>query len=407
MQSIVLDKPYTFVPPHRGELWPRVLRMVLDRYLVNSHGVHSVELFGAERLKQSVQAGHGIMITPNHSRPSDPMVLMHLWDVAGRPFYTVASRHLFMESRYQTFMLRRAGVFSIYREGMDREALKCSVQILTEARRPLVLFPEGLISRTNDRLNHLMDGTVFIARNAAKQRAAANPPGKVVIHPVAIRYFFEGDVERTLTPVLEDIERRLSWKPQQALSLVDRVVKLGDALLTLKEIEYFGAPQTGDFKKRITALIDQILVPLEQEWLKGKREENVVARVKSLRTVILPEMIAGEITEQERARRWAQLADIYLAQQLFFYPPEYFLPEATPEKLLETVERYEEDLTDKVRVHAPVRAALQVGEAIEVSPSRDRGADTDPVMVRVRADLERMLEELKSRRRPQSSGVKS
>ena len=34
----------------------------------------------------------------------------------------------------------------------------------------------------------------FLARSAAKQRAAASVPGKVVVHPVFVRYFFEGDL---------------------------------------------------------------------------------------------------------------------------------------------------------------------------------------------------------------------
>jgi 1-acyl-sn-glycerol-3-phosphate acyltransferase len=400
MQNIVIEKPYKFVPPCHGDAWPKFLRLFLEGYLKRSHGVTSVEVSGVEHLKRSIEAGHGVMITPNHSRPSDPMVLANLWDAVGRSFYIMASAHLFMQSRLQTFILRRAGVFSVYREGMDREALKCAVQILVDARKPLVLFPEGVISRTNDRLNHLMDGTVFIARNAAKQRAGMNPAGKVVIHPAAIRYYFEGDIGKTLIPVLENIEHRLSWKPQGHKLLVDRIYKVGDALLTLKEIEYFEKPQTGDLKQRLNALIDHILVPLELEWLKGKRDNDVVARVKNLRAAILPEMVAGEITEEERSRRWQQLADIYLAQQLFFYPPEYFTPEVTPEKLMETVERFEEDLTDQVTIHGPIHTVIQVGEAIEVSPVRERGVETDPVMAKIRADLEGMMAQEGRRRVP-------
>ena len=33
---------------------------------------------------------------------------------------------------------------------------------------------------------------------------AANPPGKVVVHPVAIRYFFDGDIATTVPPVLRE-----------------------------------------------------------------------------------------------------------------------------------------------------------------------------------------------------------
>lgn len=399
MQNIIIDQPYKFVPPVTGTFWTKLLKGILPIYLNKSHGVESVELLGLERLKQSIAAGHGVMLTPNHCRPPDPMIMAHVGYAVGRPLHTLASWHLFKQSALQTWLLRCAGAFSIYREGMDRDALKFATQILVEAKRPLLLFPEGVISRTNDHLNGLMDGTTFIARAAAKQRAGNTPAGKVVIHPVAIRYFFEGDLQAVLIPALEDIERRLSWQPQTHKSLVDRVVKAGGALLTLKEIEYFESPQPGDLKERLTRLIDHLLVPLETEWLKGKRDDNVVARVKSLRTAILPDLVAGDIGEDERARRWRQLADLYLAQQLYFYPPGYFAPLPTPERLLETVERFEEDLTDQMPVHRPIHAVVEVGAAIEINPVRERGPNGDPVMTQIRQEIETMLEGLKSRRR--------
>lgn len=404
MQNIIIDQPYEFVPPFRGNFWPNVLRPFLPVYLSRLHGVEQVELVGTERLRKSIESGHGIMITPNHCRPPDPMVLAHLGYAVGRPIHVMASWHLFKQSAFQTWMLPRAGAFSVYREGMDREALKCAVQILVDAKRPLVLFPEGVISRTNDHVNNLMEGTVFIARNAAKQRAAGGGSGKVVIHPTAIRYFFEGDLEAALTRALEKIEHRLSWRPQSHLGLTDRIVKVGEALLTLKEIEYFGMPKPGELPHRLAALIDHLLGPLEVEWLKGKRDDNVVTRVKNLRTALLPEMVSGELDEAERTRRWRQLADIYLAQQLFFYPPGYFTPEPTRERLLETVERFEEDLTDQAPLNRPIRAVVEVGEAIEVPPTRERGVETDPVMARIRTELESMLARLVERRHPDKGG---
>ena len=36
-----------------------------------------------------------------------------------------------------------------------------------------------------------------------------------MIHPVAIKYFFHGDLEPALRSVLDDIERRLSWQPKR------------------------------------------------------------------------------------------------------------------------------------------------------------------------------------------------
>jgi hypothetical protein len=282
-------------------------------------------------------------------------------------------------------------VFSIYREGSDRDALKTAMQVTAEARRPLVIFPEGVISRHNDKLNHLMEGTALMARGAAKQRAAQNPPGTVVIHPVAIRYFFDGNIESTAPAVLRDIEHRLTWHPQDHLPLKDRIAKIGGALLALKEVEYFGAPQSGSIAERLDGLIDRLLIPLEKEWVRGRREREIIARVKLLRTAIVPEMVSGILDESESQRRWRHLADMYLAQQLSCYPPDYLAADPTPERYLETIERFEEDMTDKARLHAPMRAVVMVGEAIEVSPERTRGVDGDPLMNAIREQLETML----------------
>jgi hypothetical protein len=171
------------------------------------------------------------------------------------------------------------------------------------------------------------------------------------------------------------------------------MANIGRALLALKEVEYFGAAQPGSIAERLQRLIDRILVPLENEWVKGRREKEIVGRVKLLRFAIVPEMATGALGEAELQRRWQHLADVYLAQQLSFYPPDYLAADPTPERILETVERFDEDLTDHARVHLPMRAVVTIGEAIEVSPERARGADGDPLMNAIRERIETMLAE--------------
>jgi hypothetical protein len=124
-----------------------------------------------------------------------------------------------------------------------------------------------------------------------------------------------------------------------------------------------------------------------------------MARIKRLRSAILPGMVHGPITEEERARRWRQLSDVYLAQQLHCYSGDYLADVPTPERLIETVERYEEDLTDTTHPHPPMHAIITVGEAIEAQPTRDRSSEEDPIAGELRRQLETMLEESKTRRR--------
>ena len=399
VQNIVIAKPYRFVPPRLSPFWARIIQWYLPTYLRKSFGITSWECVGAERLRASLQAGSGVLVASNHCRPCDPMVLGLLSREVARRFHVMASWHLFMQSRVQSFLLPRIGGFSVYREGLDRESLKCATRILAGAQYPLTIFPEGFVTRNNDRLSSLMDGVAFLARSAAKQRAASPLPGNVVVHAVFVRYFFEGDLAAAITPVLQEIEARLSWQPQSHLLLRDRIVKAGHALLALKEIEYLGASQSGGVVERLPRLLDHLLEPLEREWNSGRREPNTMARVKRLRTAILPDMVHGELTEEESARRWRQLADLYLAQQLHCYSGDYLADAPSPERLLETVERYEEDLTDAARPHPPLHAVISIGEAIEANATRDRGADGDPVANELRRQLERMLEESKTRRR--------
>lgn len=399
MQNIIIAKPYRFVPPRFSPFWARIIQWYLPTYLRKSFGITSWECVGAERLRASLSAGAGVLLASNHSRPCDPMVLGLLSREVARPFHVMASWHLFMQSGLQSFLLPRIGGFSVYREGLDRESLKCATRILAEARFPLTIFPEGFVTRNNDRLLNLMDGVAFLSRSAAKQRAASPWPGKVVVHPIFVRYFFEGDLAAAIAPVLQEIEARLSWRPQTHLPLRERIVKAGHALLALKEIEYLGASQTGGVVERLPRLLDHLLEPLEQEWIGGRREPDTMARVKRLRTAILPDMVHGELTEEESARRWRQLADLYVAQQLHCYSGDYLAGDPPPERLLETVERYEEDLTDAARPHPPIHAVISVGEAIEATPARDRSADSDPIANELRRQLGVMLEESKTRRR--------
>jgi 1-acyl-sn-glycerol-3-phosphate acyltransferase len=401
MQKVVIDEPYRFVPPVYSEWWPTILRFYLRRYLRKAYGVHAVECRHVERLRASLAADHSIMLAPNHCRMSDPLVLGILGIEADCHPMAMASWHLFKQSRFQTFMIRRMGAFSIFREGNDRQAIDTAIDIMVARRRPLIIFPEGAITRHNDLIEEMMEGPSFIARQAAKRIKKQNLPNEVVIHPVAIRYAFEGDLAKTLEPVLEALELRFTWQPQKHLTIVERIDRIGHALLALKEVEFLGAPRSGNPFERAEHLVQQLLVDLEVKWQIKDNLGSVIARVKRLRTAILADMIAGNVTPDEREHRWRDLAACYYAQQMSHYPRDYILREENlPERVVETVERFEEDFTDHMRVHEPFRTVIQVGEAIPVGTQRIRDSMSDPVMAEVRRQLQSMINEMAAERTP-------
>ena len=404
---IVTDSKYEFIPPLAGNLWPRVLTWFGFRMLRRKYGVTEVEVRGADKAIALREQGHSMLIAPNHCRMGDPLVLQHLARSMKTPFFFMASSHLFHGGRFSRFALRGMGAFSIYREGIDRTSIEAAVGMLSEAKRPLVIFPEGALNQANDRLNAMMEGVSFIAHSAARKverrNRSSNNNHAAYIVPVALRYLFKGDIEQTVAPILSDIENRLSWRTHDSLPIVDRIYKVGNALMGLKETEYMGRPQMGSFEERLQNLIDHLLHPLEEEWLGGKREDSVVNRVKELRRAVVPEMIeepddddgpSPPLTAEETERRWRQLEDMAFAQALSLFPPRYVATNPTVDRILETVERMAENLQQSEQVNPPMKAIVQVGDPIEVAGKRHRHAEQDPLLQQLEDSLVGMLNEL-------------
>ncbi|HEX4414039.1 MAG TPA: 1-acyl-sn-glycerol-3-phosphate acyltransferase [Lacipirellulaceae bacterium] len=399
MHRVVIDEPYKFVPPVYSEWWPTLLRFILRPNLRRMYGVNSVECRHVERLQASLAAGHSILLAPNHSHLADPMVLGVLGMEAGCHVFAMASWHVFKQTAFQTFMTRRMGAFSILREGNDRQAIETAIDILVSRRRPLIVFPEGVMTRHNDLVEEMMAGPSFIARQVAKRLKKENQPGGVVIHPVATRYSFNGDLTTAVTPDLETLEKRLSWQPQRHLSMVERITNLGRAFLSLKEIEFLGAPGDGNIYERAEKLVQTVLSQLESQWHIADHTGNVAVRVKRLRTAILPELIEDRIPHSQRERCWRDLAAAYYVQQISHYPRDYILREKNlPERVVETVERLQEDFTDVYTIHRPWHAIVQVGEAIPIGTQRARDELGDPIMAEVRRQLQSMIDELAAER---------
>ena len=127
--------------------------------------------------------------------------------------------------------------------------------------------------------------------------------------------------------------------------------------------------------------------------------QGTTNRIKNLRMRIFPDMSRNELDEAERARRWRQLEDTYLAQQIDCYPGDYITAYPSVDRMLETVEKFEEDLTEVARAHGPMRVVVDVDEAIEVTPERDRRATEDPLMAQVKSRLETKLATLRGESR--------
>jgi hypothetical protein len=396
MQDIIVEKPYEFQPPIRRNWAPWLFQTfrVVDRFLHKNEGIQSYELRGLDHLKESLRQKCGILLAPNHCRYADPITMGWLVRPLGVYIYAMASWHLFNESPLQSLAMRMCGGFSINREGIDRQALDTAIGALVEGQRPLVVFPEGTVFRSNDILHPLLDGVGFIARSAAKRRAKLNKP-PTVIHPIAIKYLFKGDVIESIAPVVEEIENRLAWYQPicRQFSMLDRVKRLTEAFLATKELEHMGQVGSGDLKPRRVALIEHLLQQTELRWLgKPSEEQAVIPRIKAMRLRIVPELLQLGHGQADGIR--CDLNRLYVAQQIASYPDHYLDAPVTNTRLLETVEQLEEDIWDKARVHRPLHAIIEVCEPIVVSESRAAKGEADPILTELESKLSAKLAKL-------------
>lgn len=393
MQSAVVERPYQFIPPNPSNAWPTFIQRfkLFDIHLRRREGVVDYEIRHAERFSDALRTGDGILVAPNHCRYADPLVVGWLARKVNTHVFAMASWHLFTKSWFDSFSIRCMGGFSIWREGTDRQSLETAVDILTEARRPLVLFAEGSAHKTNDRLQTLLDGAGFIARTAARRRQKETG-GRVQMLPVGIKYAFQGDISAWANASLANLEQRLTWQVRSGQPILERITRVAEGLLAIKEVEYLGKSYDGPLVERQQRLLTAIVQPIEQECVGKTATGSIIQRVKALRPRIVPRLLdpATPAVAHPQLRSW--LLDLDLAQQMAAYPNGYLTDApVTDTRVLETLERLEEDLLDEIRWPGPLKAIIEVGHPILVPPERQPRGEIDPLLAQLNGSLSEIL----------------
>ena len=397
-QAIVDGAMPDFWPPRSSRFWRAVFEPFRRWYLHSYYGISEVVVDGIEHLTTQIQPADGVLIAPNHSHDSDPHVMMEVSKKLGRSLYFMAAWQIFRPHwGIDGFCLQRLGAFSVDREGCDRRAVKQAVEILTTGKT-LVVFPEGEVYRLNERLTPLLEGVAFMALTAqrdldksAPEQRNSDTGSRVWIVPAAIRYKYVEEVAPKLEEAIREIESRMLWNPPHGAALHERIVRVGELALTIKEKEKLGHSREsdGDLPGRVAFLIDELLKRNETKHLKkSPSAETVPLRVKAVRRHLL-EIWTDEKSDPEAMRQArAALDDVQLVLQLYSYPGDYVSEKPSIERMAETIEKFEEDLTGSASPKGKRQARVILGDPIDL---REAGAAGRPRTVA--ADVTDRLEE--------------
>ena len=445
--TVVLDRPYEFIPPHEGHRWPDWIQRLrlYDLYLRKSEGVVDFEVEQLEIFRREVQSGRGIVLAPNHCRYADPLVMGWPARLVGTHLYAMASWHLFNRGQFDTFAIRRMGAFSINRESVDRAAIDYAINILVSATRPLIIYPEGATYRTNDILKPLLAGAFFIARAAA--RRAAKQDRKVVLLPAAMKYLCVDPVAPWADRQLTDFENRFGWRTGRVggvrddavdptmfgtddQSLIRRTRRVAAALVGIKESQFDVAPPGPGLAQRRDHMIETLLSRCERELaivnadastdadhtpvepVEGATDDPAVtrlaiagARVRAIRSEIHNRFWSkDDATDPDDLRRLLKQCET--AMDLSAFHDAYLSDgQVTDTRLVETIQRIQESVLGRADASMRLKAVIRFDDAIEVPPTKAPRGQIDPLSTAVRTSLETMLADLQTRTRRLNSSM--
>ncbi|MHB8897806.1 MAG: lysophospholipid acyltransferase family protein [Thermoguttaceae bacterium] len=358
-------RPPRWWSPKPSEFWVRFWRWGRRRTQIHKHRLVEIEVRGLENVRQALEQGYGVLITPNHSSHADCFAIYDVADRLGIPFYVmIAWQNFVRDGALRAWILRQHGGFSVDREGNDLTAFRQAVDVLQSKPNPLVIFPEGDVYHVNDRILPFREGPAAIALTAAKR---GNRP--IVIVPCATKYRYLDDPTSELVAVMGRLETSIHWRPRADLSLRERIYHLAEGALSLKEIEFYGNSHAGPVPERIRKLIDFILSWLEDRYGLDSGPVTVPERVKLLRQQVIRRMIESPGSSPERHQCEEDISDLFLTVQLFSYPGDYVTEDPSIERIAETIDKLEEDVlgVETATIRGSRRATVTLGDPIPVS----------------------------------------
>ena len=364
------ERPPRWWGPRMSPGWIRFWRPFRRRTQLKKHRLLEVEVRGLQHVRDAVERGEGVLITPNHASHADCHSLYSAVDELGYPVYVMIAWQVFARDGWlRSMLLRHHGGFSIDREGTDLSAIREAKEILQTRENPLFIFPEGDVYHCNGRITPFREGPAAIALMAAKK---ADRP--VVCIPCGMKYSYIEDPTPELLKLMDELERAIMWRPRTDLPLQERIYHFAEGILSLKEVEYLGYSRMGSVPDRIGAFIDSLLGRLESRYDVRPADSTVPERVKALRQHSIKQM--QELTEEDPGRKQFEqdLDDLFLAVQAFSYPGNYVSEEPSIERMAETLDKFEEDVLgyETARIRGTRRVTVTFGEPIRVEPSKDK-----------------------------------
>lgn len=345
---------------------------IFRRRSLHKLGIRDIITNGGERIQQSLIDGAGVLILPNHSFHYDSYVLIESALRSGWYCHFMTAWQVFaLSNLLNRHFLQRHGCFSINREGTDTKAIRQAIDILDHDSHALVIFPEGDIYHSNDRVMPFREGAAAMALKAQKR---GNRP--IHVYPAVLKCFYTQDPTPQLVETMNRLEHHIRWRPRPDLPLLQRIYRFGEGFLASKEIEYLGTTLTGELPDRLRSLSANILQQVRSRYGLNAATGDTVDQIRNVRSCLIREIesLRKELGESAASSpRLEQLhndmQDMFFVTQLSSYHGNYTIEDPTIERIAETIDKFEEDVFElpAPRPRGQRQAIVQFGDRIDLS----------------------------------------
>ncbi|MDZ4835690.1 MAG: 1-acyl-sn-glycerol-3-phosphate acyltransferase [Candidatus Melainabacteria bacterium] len=249
------------IPPVDNRFLPAVTCAILPAVLKT----HNLEVRASAGCVEALRRlnGTSTVVLLNHCDRFDPLCVFALSKFAEEDFHYLASREQFDGAfGIKQWLMQRVGAYSVLRgQPEDSASKEMTINLITEGRKKLIMFPEGDVTGRDDAILPLKEDGIRNMLEAQSRITQSGNPRSVYLLPMAIYYDVCSDAVPELNSSLDKIEQALRL-PLMQDAFEPRITRVIATMLDDLALHYGVQPRGAtldqkliDFCNRVSALI--------------------------------------------------------------------------------------------------------------------------------------------------------
>jgi len=318
-----------------------------------------------------------VVIVINHTDRQDPLLVIALAKHMHEVMYSITAREVFdWNNGIRGWLFQRFGCFSVQRGGADVKSIHTIQDLLSRGSEKLVVFPEGYITADENYVHELNRSLAHIVLETQDAMAKHESGRSISILPIGVTYTLESDVESSVGPTLGRIEQKLEMTDIDK-DVTTRVRNCTASVVAkLSQLYNIILPEGEPQHEQVNVLTRQICQRIAA--YRGdhyKDDEPTEQLLHRLRNEIAKDQESKEPVDhyhKDLMEQASRLSDQFLhtldrVERLLIFQRVLSQP-TTPIQICRLVDFLEDETCNRMTAKGQQRAALFVGQPIEVLP---------------------------------------